>query len=318
MADEFLQGAQIGLGIAQQWAARSAREQQLRVEDAYRRMQERQLAAQAEERNAHTLILNQQAKRAVEEDSAMKQGQIDMATAVDLGVPVDQAFLQHMAPAVVRFYPEKAQSLVFDAAVMPYRIEAEKALAEQRQASAGLSRARTAEQETVNWLGEGNEGPKAFAPSNTERIIKEAGARGIKFTQAELDEAFKVAAGVQPRERMAAPPISKPDFISKHLESALKAETENPTGASGGGITLPNALGGKSFFQSPTPKSRDAVIKELGDLYDTIYVNHAESATTATPAIQSAPLDPKARTTGAVYETPKGPLKWTGTGWVTP
>ena len=36
-----------------------------------------------------------------------------------------------------------------------------------------------------------------------------------------------------------------------------------------------------------------------------------------TPAtLTTAPINPAARTTGAVYSTPKGPMKWTGTGWL--
>ena len=32
----------------------------------------------------------------------------------------------------------------------------------------------------------------------------------------------------------------------------------------------------------------------------------------------TAPVNPTARTAGTTYQTPKGPLKWTGTGWVAP
>ena len=39
---------------------------------------------------------------------------------------------------------------------------------------------------------------------------------------------------------------------------------------------------------------------------------------TAPPATQTAPVNPSNRTAGTTYNTPKGPLKWTGTGWVTP
>ena len=36
-----------------------------------------------------------------------------------------------------------------------------------------------------------------------------------------------------------------------------------------------------------------------------------------TPAtLTTAPINPAARTTGIVYSTPKGPMKWTGTGWL--
>lgn len=35
-------------------------------------------------------------------------------------------------------------------------------------------------------------------------------------------------------------------------------------------------------------------------------------------AALEAPRDPAARTPNTVYKTPKGPLKWTGTGWVNP
>jgi hypothetical protein len=32
----------------------------------------------------------------------------------------------------------------------------------------------------------------------------------------------------------------------------------------------------------------------------------------------TAPVNPTARKADTVYQTPKGPLKWTGTGWVAP
>jgi hypothetical protein len=38
----------------------------------------------------------------------------------------------------------------------------------------------------------------------------------------------------------------------------------------------------------------------------------------ATGDVPEAPTDPKARKPGTVYQTPKGALKWTGTGWVKP
>jgi hypothetical protein len=34
--------------------------------------------------------------------------------------------------------------------------------------------------------------------------------------------------------------------------------------------------------------------------------------------IVTVPPDPQQRQAGGLYETPKGPLKWTGTGWVKP
>lgn len=38
----------------------------------------------------------------------------------------------------------------------------------------------------------------------------------------------------------------------------------------------------------------------------------------APAAVQTAPVNPASRTAGTTYSTPKGPLKWTGTGWVNP
>lgn len=35
-------------------------------------------------------------------------------------------------------------------------------------------------------------------------------------------------------------------------------------------------------------------------------------------SVVAAPVNPSARTAGTTYSTPKGPMKWTGTGWVTP
>ena len=39
---------------------------------------------------------------------------------------------------------------------------------------------------------------------------------------------------------------------------------------------------------------------------------------TPPPTTQTAPVNPSNRTAGTTYNTPKGPLKWTGTGWVAP
>ena len=39
---------------------------------------------------------------------------------------------------------------------------------------------------------------------------------------------------------------------------------------------------------------------------------------TAAKAAPEAPKDPKTRKAGTIYKTPKGNLKWTGTGWVNP
>ena len=36
----------------------------------------------------------------------------------------------------------------------------------------------------------------------------------------------------------------------------------------------------------------------------------------APASLTTAPINPAARTTGTVYSTPKGPMKWTGTGWL--
>lgn len=42
----------------------------------------------------------------------------------------------------------------------------------------------------------------------------------------------------------------------------------------------------------------------------------AESPAPAPSGFSPAPSDPKARKSGTVYLTPRGPLKWTGTGWI--
>ncbi len=42
------------------------------------------------------------------------------------------------------------------------------------------------------------------------------------------------------------------------------------------------------------------------------------ASNTTTSAAAQAPRDASQRTAGTVYQTPKGPLKWTGTGWVQP
>lgn len=43
-----------------------------------------------------------------------------------------------------------------------------------------------------------------------------------------------------------------------------------------------------------------------------------QTSTGTTGEVEAAPLDPKKREKNKVYLTPKGALKWTGTGWMTP
>lgn len=272
MADDndFLQGAQIGLGIAQQWAQRSARQQELRIQDAYRRMQERTLAAQAEEHLARRDQLRQATEQSIQQAADFHKAEAGYRIDTDPENPVGalgpgEAILKNYLPPIARYHPGSVPSLILDAAGT--KQAADRALERQRNAAAGLHDERKHAlqlKETQDWLEP--EKSKAFTPSNTERVIKEAEARGIKFSQADLDEAFKVAAGVQPRERMAALAISKPAFIEKHLEKTLKNEIDNPSGPPGPPTGLIFKSPGK-----PTLKTRDVVIKELGDLYDTLY-----------------------------------------------
>lgn len=73
---------------------------------------------------------------------------------------------------------------------------------------------------------------------------------------------------------------------------------------------------------APTPLSMDdwvrqnPMLKQLGLVPDTGDTTAApsEPATSAPGAVPP----PAQRVTGQTYQTPKGPLKWTGTGWVNP
>jgi len=205
MADEFLQGAQIGLGMAQHWAAQSARQQQLRIEDSYRRMQERKMAADVEQAAEHTRLLHHQIIQGIAKDAAFKQAQADMAADMELnGTPPDQSFMRNVVPVMVQFDPKNAGTAVMDALRFPLVQEANKQLAEQRKASARFSNARADEQELENenlaWLGPGNAGTGATKPTafdTNSRLYKEAQLAVIEADNARQD-------AETPEERAAA------------------------------------------------------------------------------------------------------------------
>ena len=73
---------------------------------------------------------------------------------------------------------------------------------------------------------------------------------------------------------------------------------------------------GMNFREANEAKSKESKemsdkAKALIDSWDT-----TSSASTATPVV---PLPPLAnRVAGQIYQSPSGPKKWTGTGWVTP
>lgn len=306
MADDFLQGAQIGLGIAREWAQQSARQQELRTQEAYRAMQERQLAAQAQMLAEHARLYKAQRVQEENEQDARKAWGEQLKRAfqeeIDLGVKDPAVAMQtamvRTIPAYYALDPNGAQKSLAGLAnlaaanqtnaLTPVKVQATQALADERNTAADLNVTRG----DAILTGDATTG-KAFAPSNTERVIQEAEKRGIKFTPADLDEAFKVAAGVQPRERMPAPEISKSKFVEKNFENALKREEENPSGPLDGGIF--------GHFKHPTVKSREAIIKELGDLYDTIYVK--PSATLPAPVQTTVPP-----ASGPASTTPNPPV----------
>lgn len=69
--------------------------------------------------------------------------------------------------------------------------------------------------------------------------------------------------------------------------------------------------------------SQNPMLKNLGLMPSTGTAEPDEevpavSAPTTSGGVVQAPREASQRTAGTVYQTPKGPLKWTGTGWVSP
>lgn len=93
---------------------------------------------------------------------------------------------------------------------------------------------------------------------------------------------------------------------------------------------LDAALRKLDFAEPPPPDleaqrtALKAKKKEHQDALDEMFKTTGKAAPVSTkpepPAksVTDAPRDPKERTSGTVYNTPKGPLKWTGTGWIQP
>lgn len=169
MPDNFLQGAQIGLNLAQHWAAQSARQQELRVQEAYRMTQERRLAADAAETMQRTEILKRTAQEAVHKRAEAEAAQIAFTADVDMGMTTEAAALRNLLPWVAANDPNKVPDFLTDVA----RI---KLVKEQTEASRALARERNAganEIETEAWLGPGNAPGKTTAYDTNTRLYAE-------------------------------------------------------------------------------------------------------------------------------------------------
>jgi hypothetical protein len=103
----------------------------------------------------------------------------------------------------------------------------------------------------------------------------------------------------------ANPNLNPQDAIDKFVR-------DNPGMIKDGGW-----FSGNTFNIPPTERAAPAVRAPVANGF-----KGAPSMSMATdnqqPAVQAPAAPPTTRVVGQVYNTPKGPLKWTGTGWVSP
>lgn len=99
------------------------------------------------------------------------------------------------------------------------------------------------------------------------------------------------------------------------------ADREFAEKAAGGAITLDKTTIKRML--GITRRASEGLMKSHQDRLDKIYPNTPDNRFARERALfeiqappQSAPQNAAERKAGTIYDTPKGPLKWTGTGWV--
>lgn len=232
MASPFLQGFQVGSGVALQ-------RQQLQSQAAYRRLQEQQIAQAMALKMQENALQNQfRAEMATAmqafQDVTAEQIMVPMEGQEGLGgmnaplMPVKNpnpmrkidAAMQTIVPVVAKYQPDKVGSVVNNLLVnevrerelgvrekalttarprTPEQIEADKALTKQREASADLSKARTKAVE---------EGKATHTPANVQKIFEFAEKEGVVFSPEQKREILEIEVGLKPKagtERAIAP-----------------------------------------------------------------------------------------------------------------
>lgn len=132
------------------------------------------------------------------------------------------------------------------------------------------------------------------------------------------------------RERVVGGYDKTTDMVG---DDGVTTITRLPTGGAPVSVGVAPTKG--TGVDATNAKARNAVVaaveKELGTLATDAEIqtevnrrmarrdgNKSPAAAAPTSKIIEPPKDPKGRTTGQIYNTPKGPLKWSGTGWIKP
>ncbi len=143
---------------------------------------------------------------------------------------------------------------------------------------------------------------------------KEGGFDASKWVKVELPSGVDSNGKTSGSITTYVPPEKFQDFI-KDAASKISA-VQAPTNT--GQINLfpaPAMPQGASHSAPPTPMAPPTAIPAP---VPPIAAAAAKTPMMTAEGMPSAPTTPLDRITGQTYKTPKGPLKWTGTGWVNP
>ncbi len=308
-----------GFAAGAAMGANSLRYQQLQSEAAYRRLQEQQLAqAMALQMEQHDLAVQERA------DMTKAMARVQMQSARMLPapadgppeagasqptaflpnpeyMPLDQALMQNVLPVVGKYRPQEVDNFVSNVAMLPYR----QALAQKAQQAqvakpfspigklqadrdAAMQRGDQAAADEIDKVIEQQQSGRAGIEPEALRVIRAYEERtGKRLSDEEYKAIIDYKLGLRARPGVLHP-VSRSDYISKHLNQAMDQPVIPDKRIEKGGVFRPD----KEVEVHRKPKDRQEAVDYLGKEYDVLY--GAEEAVAA-PAPAAAATPSKVR-----------------------
>lgn len=232
MPSPWLQGIQVGANIASDAMNRNLRMQELRSQEAMRRVNERaavqQMQIQMEERN-RLIDYQAQMAKAVTTAQQLSSEFINIPTptgAIPLPNPMrmspEDAAFRTVLPVVAQFEPDKAPQFLQNIATAQARTQSAQALTAQRASSVAVNEARVNEINTrIQQLQKGKTG---VDPEWVRTIQFMEQRRGQQFAPQEIEQMWQIHSGAKPRAGSQRPVQTEMEYVTQQLPSARRAE----------------------------------------------------------------------------------------------
>lgn len=257
------QAVQSGLALGAQMFSNDLRMQQFKSDEALRRIQEQQMAQQmAFQLQQHNMMVDQQAEMTkamaqvqLESQPTVQMPVVGPATPEggDMGttavpnpnyVPLDQSLMRNVLPVIAKYRPQEADNFVANVAMLPYRqaeAERQRALAAKDFAAAQagpkpLSTIGKMQADRATAMARGDfDAVKeidaailkqhADAASEVGKMVEEhKRLTGKDFTPEEVDDLYKIKAGLKPRAAVVQP-LTFSQFANKNLQFYMDNKT---------------------------------------------------------------------------------------------